>query len=148
MNLETDINNKAYGAVMKSTKAGWWKRGYKIASTLVAVVGVGYLVLLMFPQGLFAYSVERGKFRVYSREPVGVEEWAGALDKAEEKLKGSGLCDAGVRSDVYMTSHRAIYAFRGNKAYNPFANSVPLSTTSCSQLAGPVLSLPHSRDRR
>ena len=109
---------------MKSAKTGRWKRVYKIGSTVAAVVGVGYLVLLMFPQALFAYSAEHGGFRVYSREPIGAEMGT-VLDKAEEKLKGSGIYDAGVRRDIYLTGSHAMYAFLSHKAYRSFANSVP-----------------------
>ena len=109
---------------MKGAKTGRWKRVYKIGSTVAAVVGVGYLVLLMFPQALFAYSTEHGSFRVYSREPIGVEMGT-VLDKAEEKLKGSGIYDAGVRRDIYLTGSHAMYAFLSHKAYRSFANSVP-----------------------
>ncbi|HTH38662.1 MAG TPA: hypothetical protein VL572_11880, partial [Pyrinomonadaceae bacterium] len=109
---------------MKSSKTGRWKRVYKIGSTLAAVVVVGYLVLLMFPQALFAYSAEHGGFRVYSREPIGAEMGT-VVDRAEEKLNGSGIYDASSSRDIYLTGSHAMYAFLSHKAYNSFANSAP-----------------------
>ena len=105
-------------------KAGHWKKIYKIVSIAVPVIGVCYLLLLAFPQALFAYSTEHGKFRVYSREPLG-GEIVQVLDKSEEKLKHSAIYDENVRRDIYLTGSHAMYTLLSHKAYRSFANSVP-----------------------
>ena len=99
-------------------------RVYKIVSIVVPIAAVGYLVLLAFPQALFAYATEHGKFRVFAREPLG-DEIVRVLDKAEEKLKSSPIYDAEVRRDVYLTGGHGMYALLSHKAYMSFANSVP-----------------------
>ena len=104
--------------------SGRLKRVHKIASMVLAVAGISYLLLLVFPQALFAYSAEHGKFRVYSREPLGIEI-AQVLDKAEDKLKNSPIYDADVRRDIYLTDSHSMYALLSHKAYRSFANSVP-----------------------
>ena len=101
-----------------------WKKIYKITSLIVPLFGVGYLVLLAFPQALFAYSTEHGKFRVYAREPLG-EEIVQVLDKAEAKLKTSPIYDAELRLNIYLTGSHGMYALLSHKAYRSFANSVP-----------------------
>jgi hypothetical protein len=103
---------------------GRWKRVYKIGSFAAAAVGVSYLLLLVFPQVLFAYSTERGNFHVYAREPIG-DEINSVLEKAEEKLKNSPIYDAEVRRDIYLTGGHGMYALLSHKAYKSFANSVP-----------------------
>ena len=108
---------------MKKATTGW-NRIHKIVSVLVSSAAVGYLVLLMFPQALFAYSTERGKFHVYAREPLS-ENIVQVLDKAEEKLKSSPIYDANVRRDIYLTGSHGMYALLSHKAYRSFANSVP-----------------------
>lgn len=101
-----------------------WKRVYKFVSMGIGIAAIGYLLLLTFPQALFAYSTEHGKFRVYSRETLD-ESLVQVLDKAEEKLKVSPIYDAEERRDIYLTGGHGTYAFLSHKAYNSFANSVP-----------------------
>jgi hypothetical protein len=100
------------------------KTVYRIFSIAVPVAAVGYLILLAFPQALFAYSAEHHKFRIYAREPLGVEI-VNVLDKAEEKLRSSPIYDADVRRDVYLTGGHGMYALLSHTAHRSFANSVP-----------------------
>ena len=124
LEIETEQGREAYRGAMKTNTFRRWKKIYKIASTVAAVAGIGYLLLLGFPQMLFAHSIEHGKFRVYSREPLGEGiEWV--LDKAEEKLKSSPIYDAGVQRNVYLTGSHGVYALLSHKAYRSFANSLP-----------------------
>lgn len=100
------------------------RRLHKIASIVVGAAAVGYLVLLAFPQALFGYSAEHGKFRVYAREPLG-NEIVPVLDTAEARLQRSAIYDPEVRREIYLTGSHIMYAFLSHKAYNSFANSVP-----------------------
>lgn len=108
----------------KSTPIKRARRIYKISTTVLSVVAVVYLLLITFPQALFAYSVDHGKFRVYSREPMR-PEIRKILDAAEERLKTSPIYDGGDRRDIYLTGSFGMYAFLSHKAYDAFANSVP-----------------------
>lgn len=97
---------------------------YRITTAAISVVAVAYLLLLTFPQALFGYSADHGKFRVYAREPMGPEIGA-ILDAAEERLKSSPIYDGEDRRDIYLTGGFGMYAFLSHKAYGSFANSVP-----------------------
>lgn len=105
-------------------KPGGFREMCKITSTAAAVISVAYLVLLYFPQPLFAYSTTYERFDVYSREPIdaGLQK---VLDRAEEKLRTSPLYDASVSRRIYLTNGFKMYALLSHKAYNSFANSVP-----------------------
>lgn len=100
------------------------RRIYKISTTVMSVVAVAYLLLITFPQALFAYSADHGKFRVYSREPMG-PEIERILDAAEARLRTSPIYDGDDRRDLYLTGGFGMYAFLSHKAYGSFANSVP-----------------------
>lgn len=100
------------------------RRIYKITSVSVAVIGVAYLLLLTFPQPLFGYTVEYGKFNVHSREPIGPEIET-VLDEAETRLRRSPLYDEAVSRNIYLTNGFGMYTFLSHKAYASFANSVP-----------------------
>ena len=100
------------------------RRIYKVSTTVMSVVAVAYLLLITFPQALFGYSADHGKFRVYSREPM-APEIQKVLDAAEERLRTSPIYDHEDRRDIYLTGGFGMYAFLSHKAYDAFANSVP-----------------------
>ena len=110
--------------VKKLHRRGKFRRAYRIASTAIGVAAVAYLVLLVFPQPLFGYSMNYGKFKVYSRQPVEAE-MQNVLDAAEERLRRSSIYDENIHRSVYLTNGYGMYALLSHKAYNSFANSVP-----------------------
>src|ERR1043166_1803229 len=101
------------------------KRAFKISSFGVTILAINYLLLLYFPQPLFAYSTDYGTFQVHSRQPIG-SELAAVLDSAEARLKRSPLYDKSVKRHVYLTDGFGMYALLSHKAYKSFPNSVPL----------------------
>lgn len=108
----------------RNHEAGRFLGLYGITSTAITVAAVGYLLLLTFPQGLFACSTEHGKFKVYSREPLG-PEIVTVLDAAEDRLRTSPIYDAETPRHIFLTNGFKMYTFLSHKAYNSFANSVP-----------------------
>jgi hypothetical protein len=100
------------------------RKAYKITSMALGAAGVVYLLLLTFPQALFAYSADHGKFKVYSREPI-ISDLEKVLDAAEAKLRTSPIYDGEEQRRIYLTGSFSMYTFLSHKAYNSFANSVP-----------------------
>ena len=100
------------------------RRVYKITSISAALIVVAYLLLLFFPQPLFAYSAKYGNFNIHSREPVGPEIET-VLNEAEVRLRRSPIYDESVGRHLYLTNDYGMYAFLSHKAYASFANSVP-----------------------
>jgi hypothetical protein len=100
------------------------RKYYRRSSIAVALLGVAYLLLLYFPQPLFAYSAKHGAFEVYSRENVSADIDK-VLDEAETKLQRSPIYDANVKRKLYLTGGFKMYALLSHKAYRSFANSVP-----------------------
>lgn len=100
------------------------RKAYRIASSGTGLIAIAYLLLLYFPQPLFAYSTEYERFKVYSREPI-EPEIAAVLDSAEARLKRSPIYDADVARPVYLTNSFGMYALLSHKVYRSFANSVP-----------------------
>jgi hypothetical protein len=100
------------------------RKVYKITTTICGVAAAAYLLLLTVPQVLFANSIDHGKFRVYSREPI-QSEIASLLDVAESKLQTSPIYDSAVSRKIYLTNSQTVYTALSHKAYNSFANSVP-----------------------
>ena len=100
---------------------------YKIAGGTVGFIAIAYLLLLYYPQPLFAYSTTYERFEVHSREPIdaGLDK---VLDRAETLLKTSPLYDAEVRRPIFLTNGFGMYALLSHKAYNSFGNSVPFVT--------------------
>jgi hypothetical protein len=103
------------------------KRGrciYKWISTTAAAVAFAYLVLLYFPQPLFAYSAEYGNLNIHSREPLPPE-----MDKvvagAQERLRRVPFYTADKSRQIYLTGGFKMYGLLSHKAYRSFANSLP-----------------------
>ena len=110
---------------MKTSRFVGVYNGYKIASAVLGLAAVGYLALLAFPGAIFARTAIYGRFEVHSREELdpAIEQ---VLAKAESKLLTSPLYDETVQRRLYLTESHALYNFLSHKAYNSFANSVPL----------------------
>jgi hypothetical protein len=99
-------------------------RAYGLVSISISMLAVAYLILLNFPQPLFAYSTTRDSFQVYSREPIR-RELNTVLESAEARLRRSSIYNASATRRVYLTDSHGIYALLSHKAYKSFANSVP-----------------------
>ena len=97
---------------------------YKLISITLPALVVAYLLLLYFPQPLFAYSTRYETFQIYSRQPIQPELTA-VLDRAEARLKRSPIYDPSVKRNIYLTDGYWTYALLSHKAYKSFANSVP-----------------------
>jgi hypothetical protein len=96
----------------------------KVASVTLSALAVAYVLLLYFPQPLFAYSTRYESFQVYSRQPI-QPELVAVLDSAEARLKTSPIYDASSTRYIYLTDSYGVYALLSHKAYKSFANSVP-----------------------
>ena len=99
-------------------------RAYTVTSATVSVLAIAYLLLLYFPQPLFAYSTQHEKFQIYSRQPI-QPELASLLDTAEARLRRSAIYEADGPRRIYLTDGFGVYALLSHKAYKSFANSVP-----------------------
>jgi hypothetical protein len=97
---------------------------YRITSIGISLLALAYLLLLNFPQPLFAYSTKYESYKVYSRQPIG-QELTAVLESAETRLRRSPLYETSATRHVYLTDGFGVYALLSHKAYNSFANSVP-----------------------
>lgn len=81
--------SRRLGGRLRLLVRGRWARAGRVA--LPAIVAA-YLALLAFPEVLFAHQVSRGRFRVYSDEPIDARIGA-VLDEATTLLAKSPLDD-------------------------------------------------------
>ena len=88
---------------MKNTKR------YRIGRHLVLVLGAAYLLLLSFPQVLFAHQVSYKNFTVYSREPLD-QSVQTMLDKVESRLATSPLNTSDVKPKIFLTNSQTLYS--------------------------------------
>ena len=85
-------------------------RTYRIIRNLFAFAGIGYLLLLCFPQPLFAHQVSYKNVTVYSREPLD-ENIHAVLDKVETRLSTSEINNREVRPKVFLTGGFGFYSW-------------------------------------
>jgi hypothetical protein len=81
----------------------------RVALGLAVVVG-GYLALVVHPQPLFAYTLQRGNIVLHAREPLPAEA-APMLDDALARVSQSPLYDAGRAHHVFLCGTSRFYAF-------------------------------------
>jgi hypothetical protein len=93
---------------------------------LIAVVGLAYLALLVYPQALFAYSVTSGNITLHSREPLPPAA-IGIVAQAAAKVSASELAEPGRHEDVYICNSPGLYRLFAPTAATAFANTMPVT---------------------
>src|SRR5262249_1427735 len=68
-----------------------------------------HILLLCFPQVLFAHAISYRNLSVYSREPIDQNIYA-VLDKVESRLATSDINDSEVQPKIFFTNGFGFYA--------------------------------------
>jgi hypothetical protein len=93
-----------------------------VARLAVGVLGIAYLLLLAFPQPLFAHTLAYGNFTVYARAPIDSRMTA-VLDGVESRLRTAGIESRAVRPRIFLTGSSRFYrAIRLGVGQNSFGN--------------------------
>jgi hypothetical protein len=72
------------------------------AGALILALGGGYVLLLRYPQALFAYSVTSGPLSLYSDRAFALEHGRSLLDRVHAKLARSPLYSSQERHTVFI----------------------------------------------
>lgn len=103
---------------------------YRIVRYLLVTLVVGYILLLSFPQVLFAHQMSYGNVTVYSREPVD-QNIDAVLHKAEARLATSEINSQELRPKIFLTNGFRLYSFLSLYiGGNSFGKGYPLLPTS------------------
>ena len=93
-------------------------------------LAAAYLLLLSFPQVLFAHEVSYKNFTIYSREPLDQSVYP-MLDKVEARLAASPLTTPEVKSKILLTGSQRLYSMLSLYiGGNSFGKGLPLLPTS------------------
>lgn len=82
---------------------------YRTARYLFLGFAAVYMLLLCYPQVLFAHQVTYKNFTVYSREPLDQSVYA-MLDKVEATLATSEINNTAVKPKIFLTNSHQFYA--------------------------------------
>jgi hypothetical protein len=85
------------------------RRLRRAALALVALVA-GYVALVIHPQPLFAYTLQRGNLVLHARRPLPPEATP-MLDDALARVSRSPIYDAARTHDVFLCDTSGLYAF-------------------------------------
>lgn len=85
-------------------------RLYKALRYLTVSAVVAYVLLLSFPQVLFAHEISYKNFKVYSREPLDKNIYA-LLDNVDARLAASEINSKDVKPKIFLTNSHGLYAF-------------------------------------
>ena len=83
----------------------WRNRAYRAANLVSFPIALAYLLLLSFPQALFAHPVVYKSFRVYSGRPLD-SCLPVVLDRVDSVLAASPIEVGGVTPGVLLLSSR------------------------------------------
>jgi hypothetical protein len=100
------------------------RRIYRITTSAITGLALTYLLLLNFPQPLFAYSATYENFTIHAREPI-TPEMEKVVAGANARLQRVPFFSKDRQRQVYLTGGFKMYALLSHKAYRSFANSVP-----------------------
>jgi len=84
-------------------------RAYKVARAALLAIVAAYLLLLSFPQVLFAHQMTYKNFTVYSRKPLDSSITV-VLDRVDSKLAASTLNNLEVRPRIFLTDSTGLYS--------------------------------------
>lgn len=105
-------------------------RAYRITRNVALALAAALLLLLSFPQLLFAHETSYKNFKVYSRQPLD-QSINAVLDKAEARLATSPLNSDEVKPRLLLVDSFRLY--KGFSLYlgaNSFAKGYPIIPTS------------------
>ncbi len=105
-------------------------RVYKAVRGVVLTIVVAYVLLLSFPQVLFAHQVSYKNFTVYSRKPLDSSIYV-VLDRVDSKLATSPINNPEVKPRIFLTdSHRLYKGLSLMVGGNSFGKGFPVLPTS------------------
>jgi|CXWL01.1.fsa_nt_gi hypothetical protein len=91
----------------------------------ILVLGIaGYLLLLFFPQPVFAHVYHGGRYALYSVAPLDATRVAAILNAASERLVHAEFYDANEKHSVFVAGSRSLhYLFNGPNGRGMARNS-------------------------
>jgi hypothetical protein len=103
---------------------------YRASRYVFLSLAAAYVLLLCFPQVLFAHQVTYKNFTVYSREPLDQNVYT-MLDKVEARLATSEINNTQVRPKIFLTNSQRLYsALSLYIGGNSFAKAMPVLPTN------------------
>lgn len=84
-------------------------RAYRAVRYTILSLAVAYVLLLCFPQVLFAHQVSSGSLTVYSREPLD-QNISIILERVQQRLAASPINSADVKPQIFLTNSYGFYS--------------------------------------
>src|SRR5690349_22521369 len=105
----TNVLSRAIDAYRRYRAAKAKSKLYRSLRYVFVSLAAAYVLLLCFPQVLFAHQVTYKNFTVYSREPLDQNVYA-MLDKVEARLATSAINNTQVRPKIFLTNSQQLYS--------------------------------------
>ena len=115
---------------MKNPTPKLKSRIYKIARYFLFTAAAVFVLLLVYPQMLFAHEVRYKNFTVYSRQPLDQHIYT-VLDKVDAQLSASQINDPTVEPKIFLTNSQRLYSLLSLYiGWNSFGKGYPLLPTN------------------
>lgn len=105
-------------------------RPYRVIRNLVVSLAAVYVLLLCFPQVLFAHEVSYKNFTVHSTEPLDPNVYV-VLDKVESRLATSAMNNQTVKPQIFLINSHHMYKLMSlYLGGNSFGKGFPMLPTN------------------
>jgi hypothetical protein len=101
--------SSAFDAYRRYRAAKAKSKLYRAARYVLLSLTAVYVLLLCYPQVLFAHQISYKNFTVYSRQPLDQNVYA-MLDKVEARLATSSINNTNVRPKIFLTNSQQLYS--------------------------------------
>lgn len=120
----------AFDAYRRYRAAKGKSKLYRASRYIFLTLAAAYVLLLCYPQVLFAHQISYKNFTVYSRQPLDQNIYA-VLDKVEARLATSEINNAHVRPKIFLTNSQQLYsALSLYIGANSFGKGLPVLPTN------------------
>src|SRR6185295_5638985 len=103
---------------------------YRAGRYVFFALAAAYMLLLCYPQVLFAHQITYKNFTVYSRQPLDQNIYA-VLDRVDARLATSEINNTQVRSKIFLTNSQRVYsALSLYIGANSFGKGMPVLPTN------------------
>lgn len=122
--------SSAFDAYRRYRAAKAKSKLYRAGRYIFLALAAAYVLLLCYPQVLFAHQISYKNFTVYSRKPLDQNIYA-VLDEVEARLATSEINNTHVRPKIFFTNSQQLYsALSLYIGANSFGKGLPVLPTN------------------
>jgi len=90
---------------------------------VLIVVAILYLLILVYPQPLFAHAFKHQGISVYSRQPIPQKEAEALLSQIRARIRASDICEEKKTFRIFLCNNKSLYTLFSPSCRDSFGNT-------------------------